>query len=331
MVVITVTITESSEQIVSGIPKTVSMATSIPASIFYTFDGTTPDASSSLYAGGDLEIPTHEPTATFKVFATNGVDSSSIITRTYYPDETDSIRRPFDSVTNAADVASDTNNNFPYSDYGPNVPVEYGSVGLETVDSPDVAGESAGYDGTATGTSSAETDQTYPDNYEVIYSDSDSVGERGHGIGTLPSQVTVRNEGNENSQTNMNESLFNPKAMVIYQDNTQEPYDNDILQTNRPFFSLENPETDKDGALLSSAPQYMAPTGGFVTSRFNPTENVITYYYFDSQALRWIISKEPYVPSIDSSKALSRIIISSRSSGSNRVFKWYPFKRSRLI
>ena len=51
-------------------------------------------------------------------------------------------------------------------------------------------------------------------------------------------------------QSDANSPFFNPKALVIFQDHTKPPYDPNITQLMRPSFSLQNPETTRDGALL---------------------------------------------------------------------------------
>ena len=51
MAVITITINESSDQILAGIPKYITLTTNIPATIFYTLDGTTPTTLSDMAVG----------------------------------------------------------------------------------------------------------------------------------------------------------------------------------------------------------------------------------------------------------------------------------------
>lgn len=70
MAVISISITESSEQIVSGIPKFVNISTNIPSTIFYTIDGSTPTLFSNIYTEA-IFLPIDKPTATLKVFASN--------------------------------------------------------------------------------------------------------------------------------------------------------------------------------------------------------------------------------------------------------------------
>lgn len=62
---ILISIEESSDQLVSGIPRTVSITTSEPAIIFYSFDGVDPDENSLIY-DGEIYLPTNLNSFTLK-------------------------------------------------------------------------------------------------------------------------------------------------------------------------------------------------------------------------------------------------------------------------
>jgi hypothetical protein len=334
MPVITVTITESDIQLLSGIPKFVTLATNIPSTIFYTLDGTDPTTASLVYLGGELTLPTNQTTVIFKVFATDGTDSSAIIERTYRPDIT-ILRQSHDQVTGTNLVGNVSSDKFPYGDKAPSLPVQWGSFGPNSliVDKPGTPNMFDGYDGTATGTVSGGTDLTLEE-YQILFSERNALGERGRGIGTLPAQNAVIDPAPPPVSSNMNDKFFDPRAMVIFQDSREEPFDPELLQINRQFFSLEdsNSERIKDGILLSTtALEGLAPTGSFVRAHFNPRDNTTTYYYHDSQTLRWIISKEP-TPVQNPRTGIFNIMFSSRRSpGDRHVFRWIPFKGSRII
>lgn len=328
MPVITLSIIESPIQLVSGRPKFVTMTTNLPATIHYTFDGTTPTTSSAIYLTGELALPTNPNTLTFKVFATDGIDSSAIIERIYRPNIIEG-RMPHDIVITSDGKSTD---NFPYSSLGPQVPSRWTTIGPTDaiVDKDTVANMFDGYDGTGTGTVTGGTDLVLAQ-YLILYSERNSRGETGRGIGTLPSTTTVTQPTPPAQSSNINDKFFDPRAMVIYQDSREIPFDPNILQINRPHFSLENPERVKDGILLDTLAIEGAPTptGSFVRAHFNPRENTTTYYYFDSQALRWIISIEPGVAK-DPRDGLDKIVFSPRP-GARKVFQWVLFKGSRLI
>jgi len=328
MPVITITIVESSRQIVSGIPQNVTLESSVPATIFFTLDGSDPDMNSEI-AVGPIAIPTNKSSAILKILATDGVDSSGIITQIYSPDIT-SIRNFWDKVTNTGGTSKDI---FPFGSptSGPNF--TYGNVAVPPVDSLEIVGIPDGYDGTGTGTHSNETDRELS-SYEIVFSETNFKGERGHGIGTLPAQIYIRppNHPDQQLQSSLSERLFNPRAMVILQDATKSSENDDIIHINRQHFSLADTENVKAGALLNtSGEDSLGATGTFLKSYYNPKENTMTYYYFDSATLRWIISKEPFTPKKPAINNFGKIVFSSRGTHSNKVFKWMPFKRSRLI
>jgi len=329
MAIITLTITESTIELVSGRPKFVTMTTNVPSTIYYTFDGAAPTTASLIYLGGELLLPTNPTTLTFNVFATDGTDSSAVIERIYRPNIIEG-RMSHDIVTTDDGKSTD---NFPYSTHGPQVPSSWAGFGPASaiVDKDSVANMFDGYDGTGTGTTTGGTDLSLEE-YLIRFSSSNYLGERGRGIGTLPSTTTIVPEAVPAQSSNMNDKFFDPRAMVIYQDSREMPFDPNILQINRPYFSLENPEKVKDGILLDTLAIEGAPTptGSFVRAHFNPRENTTTYFYFDSQALRWIISTEPGIAQ-NPREGLARIVFSSRNPGARKVFKWVLFKGSRLI
>lgn len=331
MTIISITISESPIQIVSGIPKSVSLSTNIPSSIFYTLDGSVPDVTSTIYLAA-ISLPTNNNSVVLSLFATNGTDSSGVIVKTY-SGNTIGQRNTHDQVFGPSSFSDNRANSFPFGN--PYVPpaVTYGSMVGLTVDAAGVQGIPDGYDGTATGTPANKTDLPISE-YPIRYSETDFEGRRGHGIGNLPANVTIRVPVPvpPSTSSDANSPFFNPKAVVIYQDGRNAPYDPDLPMTNRQFFSLENPETTRDGALLfNTGFDGLQPTGSLVRQQYNPRENTITYYYFDSATLRWIISKEPFQPKANTTTNLANVIFSSRETGVGLVFKWAPFVGRRLI
>jgi hypothetical protein len=330
MSLITVTITESERQRISGVPEFVTLSTSIPSTVYYTLDETDPDTSSLVYTGGELALPTNQPSVTLKIFATNGTDSSAIIERHFRPNIILG-RMSHDRVVSTGEDCDDCDKTFPYATSTPETGA-WTSVGTDDliVDKPSVDNIPSGFD--ADGNPAGGTDLDLSE-YLIKFSDSNRANtERGRGIGTLPSEVTIAPTPAPPTTSDRNDSLFNPRALVIYQDSRIPPDDPNVVNINRQFFSLPNAEVYKDGVLLNTTGlEGNVPTGSLLRSHFNPRDNTMKYYYFDSQALRWIISIEPFTPPSARTHGLQNIVFSSRSAGDRKVFRWIPFKGSRLI
>jgi hypothetical protein len=326
MAVISITITESSYQIIDGIPRSITLETNLPSTIFYTFDKTDPTTSSAIYLG-TLSLPTNNPSVTLKIFATNGVDSSAIITKFYGPDTSTDTRQPHDTVI-GLDSGCNKFDNFPFGDNSPSNNFRYGPTGGLYTDSASIINIPDGYDGK--GGRGSGTDLPLSE-YDFLYSTTNRKGETGPGIGTLPGKVTVRVNAAPPSSSKMSDKFFNPRAMVMYQDSRESPPD-DVSQLNRNLFALSNLERDENGAaLLYNANESNQITGSFLRSHYNARDNTITYYYRDSNTNQWIISKEPWLPKNDNIGSLDKVVFSSSSNGNPHVYKWIPFVYRRLI
>lgn len=326
MAVISITITDSTFQILAGIPKQVTIEVSTPSTVFYTFDGAEPDVNSSIYINS-LLLPTNSSAVTLKLFATNGSDSSAIITKSWSSSFT-GLKQAHDKVINAQLTSSERNNMFPFGGISAVVPPQFGNTAGTTVDSNDIVNIHDGYDGTATGTSTGGTDLPLED-YEMIYSTTNETGEIGHGIGTLPAKVLVRLPTTESTSgsNNINSRFFNPRSMVIYQDSRDIPIDPDAPQLNKQFFSMDNAEVVKNGVhYFNNSLDNMQPTGAFVKAHFNSRDQTTTYYYRDRETNRWVISKEPYTPGPTNTLNLSQMVW---GRGGRNVYKWITFKGSR--
>ena len=336
MAVICVTVTASDEQIMAGIPKTVSISTNIPAIIFYTLDGSIPTVNSPQYVG-PIFLPTNQLVVILNTFATNGTDSSPVITETYQTDMVDGNVRFSRNDTNQQ-PGDNLQGLYPFGENGVQPGSLFGNpanVGI-TVDNPAKPATPTGFDGTGTGTGTGFTNNPYNlQNYNIVYSTQNAEGESGPGIGNLPAKVTVPFQdpppsvGPEQTTQAFN-NLFNPKAFVIFQDATKEnPNDPPII--NRQHFTLENNERARDGnAYFNTALDAPPVSGSFLRSHYNPRTNMITYYYLDTWTNKWIISTQPYVPNGPYTGDLSMAAVSP-NAGAGMVFEWLPFTRRVLF
>lgn len=330
MSVISITLTESSFQIVAGIPSSIELSTNIPATIFYTIDGTEPTTSSSVYIEA-INLPTNENAVTLKVFATDGTNTSDVITNEYKTSYS-TARRPHASVSGLDQISNQAF--YPYGTQDPGGPAKYGNVAGRTMDSPSVVGVTGGYD--ADGNPTLETDLPYNlENYDIIFTETNSIGERGRGIGTLPAEaILVVPPSQEPPQASSNTAspFFDAKALVIFQNDQDEPYDPEVSKVMRPYFDLTDPEKSRSGAhFYTSAFEGNLPGSSLLRQQFNPKDNTITYYYRDRETNRWIISKTKFVPQRPDLFNYSTIVTSSRQQGAGIVFQWLPFRYRTLF
>lgn len=328
MTVISISITESSEQIVSGIPKTVSIAANVTASIFYTLDGTDPNLFSNIYIG-PISLPFNALSVILKVFATNGTDSSPIITETYITNILNDIRLPHSGTDAQAEPNLDglypfgTNPDQPIGIY-----TNPGDASI-TVNNPDLPSTPTGFDGSNNPTGFTNEPFTI-ENYNIVYSTVNKEGETGLGIGNLPASVKITPEPEAPEQSDQFTNMFDPRALVVFQDFSKENPD-DPAQINRMYFSLENSDKIRDGNNYYNSGLDAPPvTGSFLRSHYNPRDNTITYYYLDTIANRWIISKTPYQPTGTWDGNLARVAL-SKQPGAGFVFEWQTFPRRVLF
>lgn len=326
MTVISVIINESIEQVMAGIPKTISISANIPATIFYTLDGTDPTLLSTIYTG-PIFLPFNKLLITLKVLATNGSDSSPIIVESYMTNMVNgNARLPHAATTaQAGNVIPDA---YPFGtppfqpQQGYLNPADSGI----TVYNPALPATATGFgaDGYPTG----YTNQPYNiENYQIRYTTTDQEGQTGIGIGTLPATTKIIPPIPDPEQSDQFTATFNPRAFVIFQDFSKEN-PNDPPQINRQFFTLEDPEKARDGVFFFNTGQENATvSGSFVNSHFNPRTNMITHYYRDSWTNKWLISTSPFQPNPNNTGNMAGAVMGRNS----RVFEWIPYARRVLF
>lgn len=338
MAVISITITQSAEQVVAGIPKTISITTNIPTTIFYTLDGSTPTLFSTMYVG-PIFLPFDQLLITVSVLATNGVDSSPIVIEQFMTDiVSGNARLPHAGTTaRAGHIIPDT---YPFGTppFQPKQEFINPADSGVTVYNTSLPATPTAFDGQGNPTS--YTNQPYNSlNYQITYTDRDAEGNQGGQLGNIPGNVTYPNgslgdiqpdEGPE--ETNQFTTTFDPRALVIFQDFSKED-PNDLPQINRQFFSLENAERDRDGTMYFNSGENATapPSGSFVGAHFNPKDSTMTHYYRDSWSNRWIISKAPFQPNNNSNGSLAQSVMGGRAFGSRFVYEWIPGMRRVLF
>lgn len=328
MTVISVSIEESSEQVMAGIPKYLTLTTNVSAVIFYTLDGTEPTLFSDIYTG-PIFLPFDRLSITFKVFANDGVDSSAVLTELYQTDLIQNARLPHSGTD--ASAGENLPSLYPYGTNPLQPTVTFtnpADVGV-TVLNPALPSTSTGFDGS--GNETGFTNEPYNiENYQINYSTRNAIGEYGRGIGTLPATTTVEAEVPESEYTDQFSNTFDPRAFVIFQDFSQDN-PNDPPQINRQFFTLENPERARDGnAYYNTGLDSPPVSGSFLRSHYNPRDNTMNYYYLDTWTNKWINSKQEYVNTNTSGGNMAGVS-NSRQKGAGMVFEWLPFTRRVLF
>ena len=342
MSVICISIVQSKEQVIAGIPKTVKIYTNIPSLIFYTLDGTEPTIMSAQYVG-PIQIPYNQQFGAYKsqlsvvlkVFASNGTDVSPVITEAYGTNIVDDNARLPHSPTTAEPQTS-LQGLYPFGDNQ----IENGEFlnpadASITVDNPARPAKPTGFDGQ--GNPTGFTNKPYNlSNYDIVYSTQNAEGFQGPHTGNLLAEVYTPPDLNPPpsigpEQTSQFTNTFDPRAFVIFQDfKNEDP--NDPPQINRQFFSLEDPERARDGNyFFNSGLDSPAVSGSFLRSHYNPRTNEITYYYLDTWTNKWLISTAPFQPTGTFDGNMSSVFSAHRGVGSDKVFEWIPYRYRTLF
>ena len=277
---------------------------------------------------GPIFLPYDQLFVVLSAFATNGVISSSVVVECYTTDIVHGNARLMHAATTAK-AGQALPNAYPFGtppfqpDQGYLNPGDAGT----TVYNEDLPAISNAFD--ADGYETSFTNEPYNTlNYQIPYDTTNMEGQIGPNIGTLPGEVTYSYPPPPPEQTNEFTNTFDPKALVIYQDfSKQDP--NNPAQINRQFFSLENTATVRSGDLLFNTGQDATapPSCSFIRSAYNENTGMMTSYYYDSWANRWLISTSPYTPKKDYGTNLSYV-----APGRNtKVFEWVEFTRRVLF
>lgn len=331
MAVISITTTESVEEVVAGFPRTIAISTNIPSTIFYTLDGTTPTLFSNIYTG-PIFLPLDRTSLTLSIMATNGTDTSTIVTETFTTNMAEGTHARLPRSSTDAEAGENIPGLYPFgtNPIQPNAAFENPANSGITVDNPAETQIPSGFDGE--GNPNAFTNEPFNTlNYSIKYSTTDWQNKSGHGIGTLPAQVTLEPVIPPPESTDEDSNFFDPRAFVIFQNaSTEDP--NMPPHINRMYFSMEDPEKTRDGnSFYTSGMDAPAASGSFLRSHYNPRTQEITYYYMDSWTNKWIISTAPYTPNGTWDGNLSGIKSGKGEAGSRYVFEWQNFPRRVLF
>ena len=286
MAIITLTFTGSEEEIVSGVPRTMTITSNAPSTIYFTVDGATPTIDSPIYIS-TFSFPTGMNSVILSAFGVDSLDiSGPILTQTY---ATDSSGITVSRHVNLEGIIIDR------TGVGLDIEDGFGADGdaVRLLDIPlvdlEIVYEAAGYSGIGEGT---QTEVNIPDPESTPYPfDNDF-------------QLVSTPEIGE---------LFNPYARTILIDDRK---DNDLRIIPRPYGSLHNIYREFGGKrLLSAADDAAYVSGGFVRRFYNAKNGVMTGYYYDHNENRHIKNIQSLPDNIPNTT-------SSAVFGQPLVFRW---------
>jgi len=289
MTVVTLTYIGSEQEIVSGIPNTMTIETNIPATIYFTLDESTPTINSPTYVD-EFEMPTGLNSVTLSAFAISADNTySSILTQVFAPDVTRITVSRSVGMEGFVLARADTGENTPDGFDADGATARFIDVDLETLD---IARSDRGYMGIEEG---IRVEVGFPDPSETAsFSDDDFV----------PFSTPEIAE------------LFNPTAKVIVIDTR---LDNDLQPTLRPFGSLHDPYKEFGGKRIREpADDSTYVSGGFIRRFYDAKNNIMVSFYFDHNEARWIKNIQELPANIVTTDNLG---IQHRSS-QPLVFEW---------
>lgn len=259
MSIVVLTFTSSEEEISSGIPRYVTIESNVPATIYFTLDGTTPTAGSQIYTD-PVEIPDGQTSIILSAFGVDsGLIAGPILIQTFAPDMTKiNVARHIKNEGIVLDSASDDTN---------------------AIDGFGASGEAIRF---------LDIDPIYLD---VIKKDRGFMGiEEGTAIRVnIPNPDSTPSRLDDNFQPFSTPELaefFNPEAKTIVIDNR---IDNEVSLTLRPFGSLNNMYKEFGGKRIrESAADATYLSGGFVKRFYDAKNGIMVSYYFDHNECRYV-------------------------------------------
>ena len=259
MAVVTLTYTGSDEEIVSGIPRTMTIETNIPATIYFTLDGSTPTTNSPIYTD-TFNMPDGQNSVTLSAFGVGGDGASGpILTQTFAPDIS---RIDIARVVGSEGFVlarADTGDNTPDGFLADGSTARFIDVDLETLD---IIRDDRGYLGVAEGT---EIEVNIP---------NPSTTSSKHDDPYVPHTTTEVAE------------FFDPDARVISIDNRLNNELNPILRPNGAIHDVYKEFGGKRIREPADDATYMS--GGFVRRFYDARNNIMFSTYFDHNESRWI-------------------------------------------
>jgi hypothetical protein len=281
---IIITVVQSTNQIISGIPEYVEVETNVPSVVFYTFDGTDPTIESEFLTGTRLLLPTAVNNVLLKLIAIAGSESSDIFEHEWVT--------TVNAVTKRFEQTQGINILPPNS---------------QVVDSIAV---------TADGTAARETSIEFVD-LEMKATDRDKYKKFEGGKTSLEFinfrlEILVNEIPYQSKVSSPNNNLdFDPKAgLIIIDGSTPEKMSAQSIKIiNRP----NNTMAPRSDAYNYRTSQESVQSSNLVRYFINPKTGKMVFYYFDSRECRWIQSIQQITP---------KVLDIGQQVGNPKVFSW---------
>ena len=281
---IIITVVQSTNQIISGIPEYVEVETNVPSVVFYTFDGTDPTIESEFLTGTRLLLPTAVNNVLLKLIAIAGSESSDIFEHEWVT--------TVNAVTKRFEQTQGINILPPNS---------------QVVDSIAV---------TADGTAARETSIEFVD-LEMKATDRDKYKKFEGGKTSLEFinfrlEILINEIPYQSKVSSTNNNLdFDPKAgLIIIDGSTPEKMSAQSIKIiNRP----NNTMAPRSDAYNYRTSQESVQSSNLVRYFINPKTGKMVFYYFDSRECRWIQSIQQITP---------KVLDIGQQVGNPKVFSW---------
>jgi len=281
---IILTVVQSTNQIISGIPEYVEVETNIPSVIFYTFDGSDPTIESEFLTSSRLLLPTSTNKVLLKLVAVAGSESSDIFEHEWL-----------------------TTLNVVSKRFEENQGINILPPGVDVVDSLAVNQD---------GISARETSIDFLD-LEMKASDRDKFKKFERGKTSLDFinfklEMIINEEPYQSKVSIVNNNLdFDPKAgLIIIDGSTPEKMRAQSIKIiNRPNDTMA-PRSDSYNFRVG---RESIQTSNLVRYFINPKTGKMVFYYFDSRECRWIESIQQITP---------KTLNISQQVGNPKVFSW---------
>lgn len=258
---ITLTLQEAEIELLDGFPEYVYFDTSIPATVYYTLDGTEPNLS-SLIAVDKVYLPTLSGSITVRAIAIAGDDFSEIISAEYY-------------VSNDLDGRRITGNEG----------IAVMRYGDDPVDSLSYAYDGSSASNIAYDVNDLDIKASQTDSYGVEIKDGKTSREF---INFSKKSEPI--ESPDTSSPNNNPNFDASAKFIIIDGTTNESKENQVVKiVNRAYNTFGTTTNFYKERLGEKQP---IVTGNFVKSYYNKNTGKYVSYYWESLESRWIRSDQ---------------------------------------